>query len=124
MPNPFDIFDWSSDFYCKCKGILDWWTEVLLGGVVYILCVTGALIGLQTLREEIADLQGRLRQMETSRSIFTAAGSEGDLLQKVTNLEAEVQQKRVEVATLRDQVSQEAVIVKNLLKNFNGIYYV
>ncbi len=58
---------------------------------------------IQTLREEIADLQGRLRQLETSRGTMESFG-DTDLASKVVMLESELRSKKQKMETLEQQV--------------------
>ena len=59
---------------------------------------------IQNIREENADLQGRIRQLETSRGVIEVTG-ENDLVQKIMQLESELNLKRTEAASLKEQVS-------------------
>ena len=57
------------------------------------------------LREEIGDLQNKLRQMETSQS-STLLSSDAALTEKLIQLENEVSFKRTEIQSLKDQVNE------------------
>ena len=59
---------------------------------------------IQNIREENADLQGRIRQLETSRGVIEVTG-ENDLVQKIMQLESELNLKRTEAASLKEQVN-------------------
>ena len=58
---------------------------------------------IQQLREEIGDLQNKLRHMETSQS-SSMLTNDAALTEKLIQLENEVSMKRTEVQSLKDQV--------------------
>ena len=57
---------------------------------------------IQALREEIAELQKQLRQLEISKS--STSSQDTDITKKLLTLENEVSMKKTEILTLKEQV--------------------
>ena len=60
------------------------------------------------LREEIAELQKQLRQLEVKKS----SQDDADITQKLLTLENEVSMKKSEILTLKDQVWNGILLTK------------